>query len=131
MVFASGLIVTLYGLVLVAFSGVAVRRPDAAGRFLRTFAGTARAHYTEQAVRLVVGAALVLFAPEMWYPGVFRAFGVLVLATTAGLLLLPWRWHRAVAERAIPFAIRNLKALAFGAFLLGLLILSGASRALG
>lgn len=34
-----------------------------------------RAHYTEQAFRLIVGGALVSFAPSMWYPNLFKLFG--------------------------------------------------------
>ena len=62
-----------------------------AERFLRAFASSARSHYTEQGLRLLVGAALVNSASAMRYPGLFTLFGWLIvrsalLPRTLGLL---------------------------------------------
>ncbi len=98
-------------------------KPRLAERFLKSFASSARAHYTEQAVRLFVGAAIVIVAPSMWYTDLFRVFGWLIIVTTVGLLLIPWQWHHRFGTWAIPFAIRHLKLFAIGASALGTLIL--------
>ncbi|MDH3298039.1 MAG: hypothetical protein OEM96_07160, partial [Gemmatimonadota bacterium] len=96
-----------------------------AERLLTGFASSARAHYTEQALRLIAGLAMVLFAPEMQLSNLFRAFGWLLVLTAAGLLLIPWRWHRRFGEWAIPLAIKHMKLFALGAFALGVFILYG------
>ncbi len=104
-------------------------KPPLAERCLKSFASSARAHYTEQAARLIAGAAIVIFAPSMWYPDLFKVFGWLIIVTTLGLLLIPWQWHHKFGKWAIPLAIRHLKLYALCAFALGTLILYGVSRA--
>lgn len=124
----SGILVVLFGLSLIGLAAVAVIKPRRVERFLEAFASSARTHYTEQVVRLVVGTALVVYAPAMWYPRWFQFLGWLIVATSAGLLLVPWQWHHWFGKWAIPLAIRYLKLYAVAAFLLGALILYGASR---
>jgi hypothetical protein len=63
--------------------------PSHAERLLRGFASSALTHYTEQGIRLVVGAAIVTFASSMRYPELFKLFGWLIIVSTAGLLLIP------------------------------------------
>lgn len=120
---AAGIVVVAFGLYLIGLAATIVFRPQAARRFLGAFAGSARAHYIEQAARLVVGTALVIFAPSMRHPELFGAFGWIVLATTLGLLLIPWRWHNRFAQWAVPFALRQMKLFAVGAFALGNFVL--------
>jgi hypothetical protein len=36
---------------------------------------------------------MVIFAPSMWYPDLFKLFGWLIVVTAVALLLFPWRWH--------------------------------------
>ncbi|MFY9224572.1 MAG: hypothetical protein WAQ98_17995, partial [Blastocatellia bacterium] len=63
----SGIIVFAFGLGLIALAGVIASKRLLAERFLNLFASSARAHYIEQVLRLVVGASLVIFSPLMWY----------------------------------------------------------------
>jgi len=114
------------GLWLIGLAASIVVMPSRAARFLTGFASTARAHYTEQVLRLIAGAAIVIFAAEMKFPDVFRVFGWLVVLTASGLLLVPWKWHHRFGEWAIPLVIRHIKLYALGAFLLGAFILYAA-----
>lgn len=110
-------------LALTGFAILSFVKPAKVERFLHAFASSARAHYTEQLARLLLGAALVVRAPEMWQPSAFRALGWIIVATAIALMLLPWRWHHRFAERTIPMVIRHLwlYALAVVAFA-GLLV---------
>ncbi len=125
----SGIIVVGFGLYLIGLAVVIASKPLLAERFLKSFASSARAHYTEQASRLIVGAAIIILAPSMWYPDLFEGFGWLIIITTVGLLLVPWQWHHKFAKWAIPLAIRPLGLCALGALALGTLILYGVSGA--
>lgn len=125
-----GLITTTAAAVLVAFclgltafAVLSFARPAKVERFLHSFASSARAHFTEQLARLLIGAALVVRAPEMWQPSAFLALGWLIVGTAIALMLLPWRWHHRFAQWAIPMVIRHLRlyALAVAAFA-GLLV---------
>ena len=125
----SGIIVVGFGLYLIGLAVVIASKPLLAERFLKSFASSARAHYTEQASRLIVGGAIIILAPSMWYPDLFQGFGWLIIITTVGLLLVPWQWHHKFAKWAIPLAIRHLRLCALGALALGTLILYGVSGA--
>ena len=129
MTLLSGIIVVAIGVCLLGLAAVVAIKPLLVERFLKTFASSARAHYTEQAVRLIAGAAIVIFAPSMWYADLFKIFGWIIIVTSVGVLLIPWQWHHKFGEWAIPWAIRHLKLYAFGASALGALILYGVSRA--
>lgn len=122
----SGLVVVAFALFLLGLAVTIYARPALAERFLNAFAHSARAHYIEQAVRLVVGGALVAFSSEMVQPDVFRLFGWIIVVTTVGLLCISWRWHRGFAQRVIPPVIRHLRLYGFGAAVLGTLLLYGA-----
>ena len=124
----SGIVVVGFCLFLTGLAVVSATKPALAERFLRSFASSARAHYTEQGLRLLVGVALVIFASSMWYPELFRLFGWLIVVTTAGLLLIPWRWHQKFATRVMPPVFGHLTLFALGAFALGGFILYAASR---
>lgn len=79
-------------------------------------------------MRLIAGGAIVIFAPSMWYPDLFKLFGSLVAATAVALLLLPWRWHHQFGKRAIPLVIRHMRLFALGAFALRMFVFYGVSR---
>jgi len=130
MEFLSGVVVVAIGVYLVGLAVVIALEPRLAGRFLESFASSARAHFTEQTLRLIAGGAMVFFAPSMWFPDLFNIFGWLMVVTAGGLLLMPWMWHRAFAKWAIPVAIRHMKFVALGASALAILIFYGVSRAL-
>lgn len=116
-------VVVAFGLYLLALGGASFVAPRKAASFLGGFAGTASKHFLEMGLRLVVGAALVLQAPRMAFSVAFNLLGWAMLATTAVLLLIPWRWHQKVAEHVLPRAMRHLWlmgmcSLAFGALIL-------------
>lgn len=114
------------GVCLIGFAVSVVVIPARAARFLTGFASSARAHYTEQVLRLVAGAAIVVFAAEMRFPALFSIFGWILVVTAAALLVVPWRWHHRFGQWAIPLAIRHIKLYALGAFVLGSFILYAA-----
>lgn len=120
---AAHTVLYVFGLLLLASSGLTVVRPSMAKRFIRAFAQSARLHYTEQAARLVIGVSLVVSASDMWMPTLFRVIGWVVVGSAALLIVLPWQWHRRFAELVIPILVRYLVPygmglLSFGAFLL-------------
>jgi hypothetical protein len=119
----SGLVVAGFGLFLVGLAILITARPSRAEKFFRAFASSALTHYTEQAVRLIVGAAVVIRSESMRYPELFNAFGWLVIVSTAALLVIPWRWHNKFATLVMPPVFRRMKLFAFGAFALGAFVL--------
>jgi hypothetical protein len=125
----SGIVVVGFCVFLIGLAVVIATRPLLAERFLRSFASSARAHYTEQGSRLLVGAALINFANSMWHSELFKLFGWLIVVTAVALLLTPWQWHHKLGTWMIPLVIRHMKLFAFGASALGVLILYGVSRA--
>ena len=125
----SGAVVAAFGLFLIGLAGVIVFAPSRAERFFRGFASSALTHYTEQAVRLIVGAAIVAFAGSMRHPEVFTFFGWLMLVSTAGLLLIPWQWHHKFSAAVMPPVYRHMRLFAAGAFVLGAIVLYSVSGA--
>lgn len=116
-------VVVAFGLCLVAFPAVAFARPASAERFLASFASSARAHYVEQVVRVLVGAALVVRSPNMWRPGMFWLVGWAIVVSSAVLLCVPWQWHHRLGERVRPLLVRYLGLYAAGSFAFGSLLL--------
>jgi hypothetical protein len=125
----SGIVVVGFCLFLIGLAVVIATTPSFAERFLRSFASSAPAHYTEQGLRVLVGAAIVNFASSMWYPELFRLFGWLIVVTAVGLLLIPWQWHHKLGTWVMPLVIRHMRLFALGASALGAFILYGVSRA--
>jgi hypothetical protein len=111
------------GLYLVGLAAASFLAPALAERFLLSFAGSAFAHYIELGIRLLVGGAFVLHAPHMLLEGAFAALGWIVVITTAGLVAVPWHWHRRFARRAVPQVVRHLRLLGIAALALGGLVL--------
>jgi hypothetical protein len=119
----SGIVVVAFGLFLIGLAALIVVMPSRAEEFLKGFASSATTHYTEQGLRLVVGAAIVKFAGSMRYPGLFNVFGWLIIVSTAGLLLIPWQWHNRFGTLVMPPVFRRMRILALGACALGAFIL--------
>lgn len=124
-------VVRLTGLYFVALAVGAFLAPNAVRRFLAGFAGSRRAHYLELGLRLAVGGALVSHAPSMHLAGLFTSFGWALVVTTAGMLVVPWRWHRRFAAWSVPLAVRHLPLLGLAALALGCAILLAAARGTG
>jgi hypothetical protein len=61
----SGIVVVCFSVFLIGLAIVIAGSPTLAERFLGSFASSALTHYTEQGVRLAVGAAMVNFASSM------------------------------------------------------------------
>ncbi len=117
-------IVVLTGLYLLALGAASLVVPARASRFLLGFAGSPTAHYTELLLRLVVGAAFVLYSPRMALSGAVQFFGWILLGTTACLLFVPWRWHHRFAQRTVPLAIRHLTLVGLASLAMGGLVLA-------
>lgn len=123
MTWIAGAVVVFFALAQVVFAVATWVAREPSERFVLAFASSARAHFTEQALRLVAGTAFILFAPEMRYPWVFEIFGWVLIVTSALLLLIPWRWHRWFAQKVLPPVVRHLRlfslvALGLGGFVL-------------
>ena len=116
-----------FGLYLLTLAAVIIIKPLLAERFLKGFASSVRAHYAEQISRLITGIALTTFSPYMRYPDLFKSFGLIIIMTTLGLLIIPWKQHFRFSKWVIPLVIRNFKLYAFAAFSLGIFVLYAAS----
>ena len=116
-------IIAAAGLFLLALGTASLFAPSVAGRFLLGFAGSPTKHYAELAVRFLVGGALLLAAPGLPFADVFTLFARVLLTTTAGLLLIPWRWHHRFAQQAVPKALRFLPLIGVSSVALGGLVL--------
>ncbi|MCB1553017.1 MAG: hypothetical protein KDJ14_04340 [Xanthomonadales bacterium] len=101
-------VVGLAGVYLLVLGAAAIFRPALASAFLLGFASTAWLHFAELALRVLVGACLLVAAPSMPGADVFRMVGVVLVATSVLMALVPWRFHRQFAERAVPKALQHL-----------------------
>ena len=95
-------VVVLAAAFLLCLAAAAVFLPKHAAHFLNGFASSARAHYSEIGLRLIVGAALIVAAPNMLFAKQFMLFGWLIVVTSLVLLCLPWRWHQRFAQYVLP-----------------------------
>ncbi|MBA3487891.1 MAG: hypothetical protein H0T88_12010 [Lysobacter sp.] len=121
-------VVVATGLFFVALGGACLMAPARSSRFLLGFAGSVSKHYVELVLRFLAGGALVAAAPQMMFPRVFSLLGWVVLATTAGLLLVPWRWHHRFAACAVPAALRFLPLIGLSSVIMGVLVLLAVFR---
>jgi hypothetical protein len=71
-----------------------------------------RLQITEQGLRIVAGAALVIRAPASRLPVAFEVAGWILVATSVVILMAPVRWHGAYGRwlmgRMAPLAVRLL-----------------------
>ena len=119
----AAVVIVAFGLFLIALTGVAFAKPAIAERFVTAFASSARTHYAEQVIRLLIGAALVVLAPTMWQPKIFWLVGWAVVVSSVALMCVPWQWHHRFAERVLPIVVRHLKLCSVGPFAFGALLL--------
>jgi uncharacterized protein YjeT (DUF2065 family) len=106
-----------------SLGSIALVRPARARVFLLGFAASALKHYVELSARLVVGGAMLLFAPRSSTPMALTAFGWLIIGTTAVMAVVPWRIHRRFAEAAVPLALRFLPMIGIASLAIGGLLL--------
>ena len=116
-------VIVAFGIFLIAFTGVTFAKPALAERFLRGFASSPQTHYTEQVVRLLVGAALVVLSPAMWQPRLFWIIGWGVVISSTALMCAPWQWHQRFAQGLVPTVVRHLRLCAVGPLAFGALLL--------
>jgi len=118
-----------FGVFLIVLAAVEFVRPDIFERFIRLFASSARAHYTEQTCRLLIGASIIMLAPATWNALLFRVVGWMIFGSALGLILLPWRWHWRFGTWVMPKFLRYIKLYAIGLFAFGIFLLSGVFHA--
>ena len=119
----AAVVIVAFGVFLIALTGVAFAKPALAERFVTAFASSARTHYAEQILRLLIGAALVVLAPTMWQPKLFWLLGWAVVMSSVALMCVPWQWHHRFAERVLPTVVRHLQLCAAGPCVFGALLL--------
>ena len=119
----AGIVIVGTGLFLIGVTAIVFTKPALAERFFMSFATSARAHYLEQAFRLLMGASLVVLSPAMWQTTMFRLIGWAIVVSSIGLLLMPWRWHHRFGERMLPMLVRHMRLYALGLFAFGILLL--------
>jgi uncharacterized protein YjeT (DUF2065 family) len=113
------LAVLLAAAYLLVLGLLALFRPALASRFLLGFVTSAGAHYAELLVRLAFGASFLVVAAATRAPVVFQAAGGLLVVTTLGLALVPWRWHAAFAARSVPEALKHLRLIGVASLAMG------------
>jgi len=121
----AGAILVAFGLFLVGLTVVVFARPAVAERFFMSFASSARAHYTEQVVRLLIGVSLIIRSAAMWQPKVFWFLGWAIVLSSLVLILTPWHWHHRFGEKVLPIVIRRMKLFAIGLLAFGVLLVYG------
>jgi hypothetical protein len=121
----AGIVVVAFGLFLIGLTGLIFARPALAERFFMSFASSARAHYAEQALRLLIGASIVVLSPAMWQASMFRLVGGAIVVSSMGLMLTPWQWHHRFGALVLPMIIRHMRLYAMGLFAFGALLLYG------
>ena len=121
----TAIVVAAFGIFLIGLTGIIFAIPALAERFFMSFASSARAHYVEQALRLLIGASLVVLSPEMWQSSLFCLIGWLVIISSIGLILIPWRWHQSFGKRVLPTLVRHMRLYAIGLFAFGAILLYG------
>jgi hypothetical protein len=83
---ASQILVLLFGIAILALSVFGIYAPASLLRLVKGVAEQAAGIYVAVAVRLVLGAALIVSAPTSQFPAAFRALGWIAIA--AALVLI-------------------------------------------
>lgn len=112
-------VVVTAALYLLALGSAALIRPERTKRFLGGFATTPRIHFTELALRVVIGAALVSSAPRTAFGPAIALFGWTLVVTSLALATVPWRLHRRFAAWAVPQATQHMPLIGIASILGG------------
>jgi hypothetical protein len=108
---------------LVFVAGVTLAAPERARAGLAAMGSTVAINLAEHVPRALVGAAMVIRAPEAAWPGMFTAAGWFVVASSVVILAMPLRWHNGYARwwaarlPATAFRLLAIPALALAAVL--------------
>jgi cell division protein FtsW (lipid II flippase) len=121
----AGAILVAFGLFLVGLTVVVFAKPAVAERFFMSFASSARAHYTEQVVRLLIGASLIIRSAAMWQPKLFWFVGWAIVLSSLMLIATPWQWHDRFGDKVRPMLIGHMKLFAVGLLAFGVLLIYG------
>lgn len=105
---ASLLIVFAFGLWLLGVGVFMALRPERSLQLLGMMAATQRINLTEQSLRILAGAALVIRSGSSKLPDFFEIGGWFMIVSSVVLVVMPLRWHR---NYAIWWS-RNLSATA-------------------
>lgn len=116
-------VVVATGISLVLFAACTMFAKNKAARFISAFASSLGAHITEQIARLIAGGGFVVCASQMRFSAFFVVLGWLLIVTSTGLLLTPWRWHHRFGEWVIPLVLKHITLYGLGALALGVFIL--------
>ncbi|GAA0857744.1 hypothetical protein [Aliiglaciecola litoralis] len=120
--FLSQSTVFMFAVALIGLAVNAILFPNKTILFLSKFASTARLHIVEMIVRLVVGIAFVIAAPEMLFHSLFYLFGLVLIITSVLLLMMPWRWHHQFAVVVLAPLLRRVWVFAVLSLPLGIFI---------
>lgn len=90
---------------------------------MNAFASSAKTHYIELSIRLIVGSAFILYSPSMLFGHYFELFGWIVLITTLALFMIPWQWHQRFAALVIPTVVCHLRGYGLLVILAAIFIL--------
>jgi hypothetical protein len=119
----SGFVMVIFGLYLISLLVITILNKKIAVNYFSSFASSARAHYLEQIMRLIVGISMLFFSKSMLYAQFFALFAWIIIITTIVLILIPWTWHHKLGKRVIPMTIQNLEFYALLASIFGVFIL--------
>ena len=89
----SGSVMVIFGLYLISLLVITILNKTIAVSYFSSFASSARAHYLEQILRLIVGMAMLSFSKSMLYAQFFELFAWIIILSTIVLILIPWTWH--------------------------------------
>lgn len=117
-------VLLLAGAYLLGLGIATATHPEQVRRFLSAHASSARTHFIELVVRMVVGVALLVASPRMHGSAAFRVAGLVLAGTTIVLAVLPWRVHHRFAAWSVPIASRRLLLLGVGAVGAGVVLLA-------
>lgn len=124
----AGMVVLVAGVYLLGLGAAAIVVPARATGYLQAFASSLRVHVIELVARFVVGAALVGYASHMRFGAAFHTFGWVLVITTLGLAVLPWRWHQRFARASVPAALRYPRVIGSASVAAGAFVVWAVAR---
>ena len=119
MALISAIIVWLFAFALILFEILVLTAKPKVINFLNAFVKTPWHHFLEQTLRLIVGAAILVHAPNMAFSEFFGVFGWIIIITSLMLVGLPWRWHHTFAQKVIPTVIKFIQIYGILCLVLG------------
>ncbi len=114
-------VILLFGLLIMVLGLTFLIRPQLPVDFTTGNAGTAWFHAVAVVSRLILGAALISYAPDSRYPMTFLVIGWLSIIAAVSFLVIGRSRFKAMVARALRFAepwarLAGLVAVLLGAF---------------